>query len=167
MTVDQLKSVWEPKSTISSWSQIQGLQPSFDEDLALYSPGTDSGTFDFFTDKINGEEGAQRTSDVNDIGEDDNATVTGVSGAKGGMGYFGYSFFKENEGKVKAMEIDGGKGCVAPSVETGQDGSYYPLPPAVRLPVGDGAAERVGGRVPDSSTWTTSTRLPSRSVSSR
>jgi phosphate transport system substrate-binding protein len=125
MTVDQLKSVWEPKSSISNWSQIQGLQPSFDEDLALYSPGTDSGTFDFFTDKINGEEGAQRTAGVNDIGEDDNATVTGVSGAKGGMGYFGYSFFKENEDKVKALEIDGGKGCVAPSPASAQDGSYY------------------------------------------
>jgi phosphate transport system substrate-binding protein len=125
MTTDQLKSVWEPKSSINSWSQIQGLQPSFDEDLALYSPGTDSGTFDFFTDKINGEEGAQRTSGVNDIGEDDNATVTGVSGAKGGMGYFGYSFFKENEDKVKALEIDGGDGCVAPTPATAQDASYY------------------------------------------
>jgi len=125
MTVDQLKTVWEPKSQVNSWSQIQGLQPSFDEDLALYSPGTDSGTFDFFTDKINGEEGAERTSGVNDIGEDDNATVTGVSGAKGGMGYFGYSYFKENEDKVKALEIDGGNGCVAPSPTTAQDGSYY------------------------------------------
>jgi phosphate transport system substrate-binding protein len=125
MTVDQLKSVWEPKSTISKWSEIQGLQPPFDEDLALYSPGSTSGTFDFFTDKINGEEGAQRTSDVNDIGEDDNATVTGVSGAKGGMGYFGFSFFEENQDKVKALEIDGGKGCVAPSPQTAQDGSYY------------------------------------------
>jgi phosphate transport system substrate-binding protein len=125
LTVDQLKSVWEPKSTLKNWSEIQGLQPSFDSDLALYSPGTDSGTFDFFTDKINGEEGAQRTSDVNDIGEDDNATVTGVSGAEGGMGYFGYSFFKENEDKVKALEIDGGNGCVAPAPETAQDGSYY------------------------------------------
>jgi phosphate transport system substrate-binding protein len=125
LTVDQLKSVWEPKSSINSWSQIQGTQPAFDEDLALYSPGTDSGTFDFFTDKINGEEGAQRTAGVNDIGEDDNATVTGVSGAKGGMGYFGYSFFKENEDKVKALEIDSGNGCVAPAPETAQDGSYY------------------------------------------
>src|SRR5215218_10354561 len=70
MTVDQLKTVWEPKSQVNSWSQIQGLQPSFDEDLALYSPGTDSGTFDFFTDKVNGEEGAERTAGVNDIGED-------------------------------------------------------------------------------------------------
>src|SRR5829696_8494061 len=125
MTVDQLKSVWESKSSINSWSQIQGLQPSFDEDLALYSPGTDSGTFDFFTDKVNGEEGAERTAGVNDIGEDDNATVTGVSGAGGGMGYFGYSFFKENEGTVKALEIDGGNGCVAPAPATAQDGSYF------------------------------------------
>ena len=125
MTVPQLKSVWEPKSTISKWSDIQGLQPSFDEDLALYSPGSTSGTFDFFTDKINGEEGAQRTADVNDIGEDDNATVTGVQGAKGGMGYFGFSFFEENQDKVKALEIDGGKGCVAPSPQSAQDGSYY------------------------------------------
>src|SRR5215208_4582258 len=125
ITTDQLKSVWEPKSTLKSWSDIQGLQPSFDADLALYSPGTDSGTFDFYTDKINGEEGAQRTADVNDIGEDDNATVIGVSGAEGGMGYFGFSYYQENQDKVKAMQIDSGDGCVAPSAETAQDGSYY------------------------------------------
>src|SRR5215216_3482747 len=125
LTTDQLKSVWEPKSTLKNWSEIQGLQPSFDADLALYSPGTDSGTFDFFTDKINGEEGAQRTADVNDIGEDDNATVTGVSGADGGMGYFGFSYYQENQDKVKALQIDSGNGCVAPSAGTAQDGSYY------------------------------------------
>jgi phosphate transport system substrate-binding protein len=124
MTTDQLKQVWEPKSTVNNWSEIQGLEPAFDSELALYGPGTDSGTFDFFTEKINGEEGAQRT-DYNDIGEDDNATVTGVSGAEGGMGYFGYSFFKENEDKVKALEVDGGNGCVAPAPETAQDGSYF------------------------------------------
>ncbi|HEX6586234.1 MAG TPA: PstS family phosphate ABC transporter substrate-binding protein [Solirubrobacterales bacterium] len=127
LTVDQLKSVWEPKATLKNWSDIQGLDPSFDAELALYSPGTDSGTFDFFTEAINGEEGAQRTADVNDIGEDDNATVTGVSGADGGMGYFGYSFYQENQDQVKALEIDDGNGCVAPSPETAQDGSYSPL----------------------------------------
>jgi phosphate transport system substrate-binding protein len=125
LTTEQLKSVWEPKSTLKNWSEIQGLQPSFDSDLALYSPGTDSGTFDFFTDKINGEEGAQRTADVNDIGEDDNATVTGVSGAEGGLGYFGFSYYQENQDKVKALQIDSGNGCVAPSAESAQDGSYY------------------------------------------
>ncbi len=127
LTVDQLNSVWAPKSKLNNWSEIPDLDPSFDADLALYSPGTDSGTFDFFTDAINGEEGAQRTAGVNDIGEDDNATVTGVGGAPGGMGYFGYSYYQENQDKVKALEVDGGKGCVAPSPETAQDGSYTPL----------------------------------------
>jgi phosphate transport system substrate-binding protein len=125
VTTDQLKQVWEPKSSVDNWSQIQGLQPSFDSELALYSPGTDSGTFDFFTEKVNGEEGAQRTAGVNDIGEDDNATVTGVAGVDGGMGYFGYSFFKENEDKLKALQIDDGNGCVGPSVQSAQDGSYF------------------------------------------
>jgi phosphate transport system substrate-binding protein len=125
MTTDQLKQVWEPKSSVDNWSQIQGLQPSFDSELALYSPGTDSGTFDFFTEKVNGEEGAQRTAGVNDIGEDDNATVTGVSGADGGMGYFGFSYYQENQDKVKALQIDAGKGCIAPSAQSAQDGSYF------------------------------------------
>jgi phosphate transport system substrate-binding protein len=126
MTVEQLKSVWEPNSNISSWSDIQGLEPPFDESLELYGPGSDSGTFGYFTEAVNGEEDAIR-NDYNDVGEDDNATVTGVSGAPGGMGYFGYSFFSENEGSLKALEIDGGQGCVAPSAETAQDGSYTPL----------------------------------------
>jgi phosphate transport system substrate-binding protein len=125
LTTDQLKQVWEPKSSVDNWNQIQGLQPSFDSELALYSPGTDSGTFDFYTEKVNGEEGAQRTAGINDIGEDDNATVTGVAGADGGMGYFGYSFFKENEDKLKALQIDDGNGCVGPSVQSAQDGSYF------------------------------------------
>jgi phosphate transport system substrate-binding protein len=125
LTTDQLKQVWEPKSSADNWSQIQGLQPSFDSELALYSPGTDSGTFDFFTEKVNGEEGAQRTAGVNDIGEDDNATVTGVSGADGGMGYFGFSYYQENRDKVKALQIDSGNGCVAPSAQSAQDGSYF------------------------------------------
>jgi phosphate transport system substrate-binding protein len=126
MTVEQLKSVWEPKSTVKNWSEIQGLEPSYEAELAPYGPGSDSGTFSFFTEAINGEEDAQRT-DYNDVGEDDNATVTGVAGAEGGIGYFGYSFFVENEGTIKALEIDGGNGCVAPSPETVQDATYKPL----------------------------------------
>lgn len=126
LTVEQLKSMWEPKSTISSWSDVQGLEPPYDESLDLYGPGSDSGTFGYFTEAINGEEDAIR-NDYNDVGEDDNATVTGVAGAPGGLGYFGYSFFAENEGTLKALEIDGGGGCVAPSPETAQDGSYKPL----------------------------------------
>jgi phosphate transport system substrate-binding protein len=126
LTVDQLNAVWGPESKISNWSEIPGLKEEFDEELQLFGPGTDSGTFDYFTEAINGEEGVSR-KDYNNVGEDDNATVTGVQGAPGGMGYFGYSYYQENEGTLKALEVDNGKGCVAPSVETAQDESYTPL----------------------------------------
>ncbi len=126
LTVDQLGAIWGPDSKISNWSEVPGLKEDFDEDLALFGPGTDSGTFDYFTEEINGEEGASR-KDYNNVGENDNATVTGVEGAPGGMGYFGYSFYTENEDALKALEVDGGKGCVAPSAETAQDDTYVPL----------------------------------------
>ncbi|WP_306364073.1 PstS family phosphate ABC transporter substrate-binding protein [Nocardia sp. CC227C] len=123
LTVDQLRTIWEPGSTVNNWNQVD---PSFpDEPLGLYGAGADSGTFDYFTDAINGEEGASRT-DYNPS-EDDNITVQGVAGAKGGMGYFGFSYFEENADRLRAVEIDGGDGCVAPSVEATQDGSYAPL----------------------------------------
>jgi phosphate transport system substrate-binding protein len=124
LTVDQLNAVWEPGSEIDNWSQIpDGDFP--DERLRLFGAGTDSGTFDYFTDAINGEEGASR-SDYSAT-EDDNVTVQGVSGDRGAMGYFGFSYFEANQGTLKALEVDGGDGCVAPSVETAQDGSYKPL----------------------------------------
>ena len=124
LTVEQLNTIWDRGSNVDNWNQVD---PSFpDEPLELFGPGTDSGTFDYFTDAINGEEGVQRT-DYNNIGEDDNAAVTGVAGNRGAMGYLGYSFFAENTDKVKAVEIDGGQGCVAPSPEAAQDGSYTPL----------------------------------------
>jgi phosphate transport system substrate-binding protein len=126
LTVDQLSAVWGPDSKLSNWDEIPGLKEEFDEELALFGPGTDSGTFDYFTEEINGEEGATR-KDYNNVGENDNATVTGVEGSPGGMGYAGFSYYTENEGKLKALEIDNGKGCVGPSVETAQDGSYTPL----------------------------------------
>jgi phosphate transport system substrate-binding protein len=126
LTVDQLKSVWNTGSNLSNWSDIPQLQEDFDEELQLFGPGTDSGTFDYFTEAINGEEGVSR-KDYNNVGENDNATVTGVQGASGGMGYFGFSFYTENQDTLKALEVDGGDGCVAPSVETAQDASYTPL----------------------------------------
>lgn len=126
LTVEQLGDVWGPDSKISNWSEIPGLKEEFDEELALFGPGTDSGTFDYFTESINGEEGVTR-KDYNNVGEDDNATVKGVEGSPGGMGYAGFSFYTENEGNLKALEVDNGKGCVLPSVETAQDGSYAPL----------------------------------------
>jgi phosphate transport system substrate-binding protein len=126
LTVDQLAAIWGPDSDIDNWSDIPGLEEDFDEELALFGPGTDSGTFDYFTEAINGEEGVSR-KDYNNVGEDDNATVKGVEGSPGGMGYAGFSFYTENEGSLKALEVDNGKGCVPPSVETAQEGEYAPL----------------------------------------
>lgn len=141
LTVDQLAAVWGPDSKISNWDEIPDLNEEFDEELALFGPGTDSGTFDYFTEEINGEEGATR-KDYNNVGENDNATVAGVEGAPGGMGYAGFSYYTENEGKLKALEVDNGKGCVGPSVETAQDGSYAPLSRPLFIYPGDAALQK-------------------------
>jgi phosphate transport system substrate-binding protein len=123
LTVDQLNAIWEPGSKVGNWNQVD---PSFpDVPMTLYGAGTDSGTFDYFTDVINGEEGASRTD--YQATEDDNVTVQGVAGDRGALGYFGFSYFEENQDRLKAVEVDGGGGCVAPSAETAQDGSYTPL----------------------------------------
>jgi phosphate transport system substrate-binding protein len=123
LTVEQLNAIWKPKSTVKNWNQVD---PSFpDVPLKLYGAGTDSGTFDYFTDAINGEEGASRTD--YSATEDDNVTVQGVSGDRGALGYFGFSYFEENQDTLKALEVDGGSGCVAPSVETAQSDEYTPL----------------------------------------
>ena len=123
MTVEQLKALWEPKSKVSSYSDID---PSFpDTPVKLFGPGTDSGTFDFFTDTINGEEGASRED--YEASEDDNQLVTGVAGTEGGLGYFGLSYYEANTDKLNEVQVDGGSGCVAPTSETVQDGSYTPL----------------------------------------
>ncbi len=125
LTVEQLMTIWEPaaEGEITSWNQVD---PSFpDEPLELFGAGTDSGTFDYFTEAIVGEEGASRTDYT--ATEDDNVTVTGVGGAKGGLGYFGLSYLLENSDQVKGVEVDGGSGCVEPTSETVQSGEYTPL----------------------------------------
>ncbi|GAA1393084.1 PstS family phosphate ABC transporter substrate-binding protein [Catellatospora coxensis] len=123
LTVAQLKAVWEPDSKVDNWNQIDPKFPN--EPLKLYGAGTDSGTFDYFTAAINGKEKASRTNYT--PSEDDNVLVQGVAASKGGMGYFGYTYFEENADKLKALKIDGGAGCVAPSTATAQDGTYKPL----------------------------------------
>ena len=123
LTVDQLKKIWEPGSKLTNWKQIDDSYP--DMPLKLYGPGTDSGTFDYFTDVINGEEGASRTD--YSPSEDDNVIVQGVAGEEGGLGYFGFSYFEQNQDTLKALEVDEGSGCVAPCAATAQDGSYKPL----------------------------------------
>jgi phosphate transport system substrate-binding protein len=123
LTVDQLRKIWEPGSKVKSWKDVDDSFP--DEDLRLFGPGTDSGTFDYFTEAIVGEEGASR-SDYSAT-EDDNVIVNGVSSSEGGLGYLGLSYVEQNEGKLKPVQIDGGDGCVEPTMETVQDGSYKPL----------------------------------------
>ena len=123
LTVDQLKKIWEPKSEVDSWKDVDPKFP--DVKLTLFGAGTDSGTFDYFTEAIVGEEGASRSDYT--PSEDDNVSVRGVSGEKGALGYFGLSYLLENEGLVRGVAVDGGDGCVEPSAETVQDGSYKPL----------------------------------------
>ncbi|QYX80223.1 PstS family phosphate ABC transporter substrate-binding protein [Streptomyces akebiae] len=123
LTVEQLKKIWEPGSKVNNWNQVDSKFPN--QKLELFGAGTDSGTFDYFTQAINGEEGASRTD--YSPSEDDNVTVQGVSGSKGGMGYFGLSYYEENQDKLKVLKIDGGDGCVAPDTKTVQDGAYKPL----------------------------------------
>jgi phosphate transport system substrate-binding protein len=123
LTVEELNKIWAPESTVRNWNEVRSDFP--DVPLDLFGPGTDSGTFDYFTDEINGEEGASRADYT--PSEDDNVIVQGVSGTPGGLGYFGFTYYEENADKLKAVEIDSGAGCVAPSVETAQNGTYTPL----------------------------------------
>jgi phosphate transport system substrate-binding protein len=125
LTTDELKKIWEPgaEGKVTTWDQVNPDFPA--ETIELYGPGTDSGTFDYFTDVINGEEGASR-SDYN-ASEDDNVLVQGVAGSPNALGYFGYTYYETNADSLKAVEVDNGDGCVAPSAETAQDGTYAPL----------------------------------------
>jgi phosphate binding protein len=125
LTVAQLKTIWSPESEgkIENWNQVDPKFP--DVPLTLFGAGTDSGTFDYFTEAINGEEGASRTD--YSPSEDDNVTIQGVKGDKGAVGYFGLSYVEENKDSIQAVQIDGGDGCVAPTAATVQDGTYKPL----------------------------------------
>ncbi|MDQ3024379.1 MAG: PstS family phosphate ABC transporter substrate-binding protein [bacterium] len=123
LTVDELKKIWEPESKVKLWSEVRKGWPA--SAIKLYGPGTDSGTFDYFTEAINGESKASRSDYT--ASEDDNVLVQGVSGDKFSLGYFGYAYFEENQDKLKAVSIDGGAGPVVPSAETVSNGQYTPL----------------------------------------
>ena len=138
LTTEELATLWGPdaEEEVTTWDQVNPDFPS--EPIELYGPGTDSGTFDYFTDEINGEEGVSRT-DYN-ASEDDNVIVQGVSGSPNALGYFGYTYYEENAEALKSVEIDSGEGCVAPSAETAQDGSYTPLARPLFIYVNQAAA---------------------------
>ena len=125
MTVDELHTMWAPEAeeTITKWRQVRPTWP--DEDLNLYGPGVDSGTFDYFTETVNGASQASRGDFL--PSEDDNVLVTGISGDRGALGYFGYAYYAENADRLKLVAIDGGSGCVLPTEETINNGTYAPL----------------------------------------
>jgi phosphate transport system substrate-binding protein len=123
MTVEQLKEVWQQGSKVTQLSEIDPKLP--DGELSLFGPGTDSGTFEFFTEEINGEEGNSRKD--YQPSEDDNVLVQGVSGEAGGLGYFGFSYYEQNQDKLNLVGVDDGNGCVKPSMETIASGEYKPL----------------------------------------
>ncbi|MEW6313577.1 MAG: PstS family phosphate ABC transporter substrate-binding protein [Pseudomonadota bacterium] len=125
ISVAELKKIWEPaaQGKITRWNQVNPAWP--DEALKLYGPGADSGTFDYFTEAV--VEKAKSSRGDYTASEDDNVLVQGVSRDKGGLGYFGFAYYIENQKKLKAVAIDGGKGAVMPSGKTVEDGSYTPL----------------------------------------
>jgi phosphate transport system substrate-binding protein len=125
LTVPELKKIWEPGSKVNNWNQVRSSFPN--EPLKLFGAGTDSGTFEYFTEAINGRARASR-SDYS-ASEDDNVLVQGVSGERGALGYFGYSYFAENQNRLKALQIENPKTgqCVTPTVASTQSGSYKPL----------------------------------------
>ncbi|MEB3358391.1 MAG: PstS family phosphate ABC transporter substrate-binding protein, partial [Synechococcales bacterium] len=139
LTIEQLNTMWAPEAqgTVSNWNQVD---PSFpDAPLDLFGPGTDSGTFDYFTDEVNGEEGASRGDFT--ASEDDNVLVQGVAGDVNALGYFGYAYYLENQGQIKSVAIDSGSGCVEPSEENVLNGTYTPLSRPLFIYVNKQAAE--------------------------
>ena len=123
LTVDQLHEVWKPESAVQDWSDLDPGWP--DRRVNLYGPGTDSGTFDYFTEEVNGEAGLSRADYT--ASEDDNVLVQGIRGDRNALGYFGFSYYAENKDKLKLVAVDSGGGCMVPSVETIADGTYSPL----------------------------------------
>jgi phosphate transport system substrate-binding protein len=123
LTTAELKKIWNTGSKVDNWRDVRAGFP--DAPLKLFGAGTDSGTFDFFTEAINGKARASRSDYT--ASEDDNILVQGVSGTRGSLGYFGLSYYLENQSRLKLIKVDGGGGCVAPSIRTVQSRSYKPL----------------------------------------
>lgn len=123
LTLEELHQIWRPDSTVETWQDVRPEWP--DREIILYGAGTDSGTFDYFTEAVNGDSGAIRTDFF--PSEDDNVLVQGVAGDAGAMGFFGYAYYAENQDRLKVLGIDSGEGCVEPSPETIASNTYSPL----------------------------------------
>ena len=138
LTVAELNAIWAPDSTVSTWSDVRPEWPA--EAIALYGPGVDSGTFEYFTEAVNGEAGATRTDFF--PSEDDNVLVQGVQSDRYAMGYFGFAYYAENSSRVKALQVDGGNGCVEPNAANIESNTYTPLSRPLFIYVNAAAAER-------------------------
>ena len=145
LSVEELKKIWSPKAKgeIMKWSDIRADWPN--KPLALFGPGTDSGTFDYFTKTINGKSGASRTDFT--ASEDDNVLVQGVSTDPGALGYFGIAYYAYNKDKLRLIPIDGevdgnGKGAIYPTTKTVSDGTYRPLSRPIFIYVSKGALKK-------------------------
>jgi len=125
LSVAELKKIWEPGSKVNNWKDVRAGFP--DQSLKLFGPGTDSGTFEYFTEAVNGRARSSR-SDYQ-ASEDDNVLVQGVSGERGGLGYFGFSYYEENQDRLRAVQIRNPKTdqCVTPSIVTVHNNTYKPL----------------------------------------
>jgi phosphate transport system substrate-binding protein len=140
LTVEELRRIWEPGSQINNWNQIRDGFP--DLDLKLYGPGTDSGTFDYFTEVINGESKVSRSDYT--ASETDNILVVGIAGDPGALGYFGFSYYETNKEKLKLLGVDNGNGPIKPDAGTVGDGSYEPLSRPLFVYVNKQSADRPG-----------------------
>jgi phosphate transport system substrate-binding protein len=146
ITVAELKKIWEPaaQAKVMKWKQVNPAWP--DEPIKLYGPGSDSGTFDYFTEAVNGKSKASRGDFT--ASEDDNVLVQGVANDKNALGYFGFAYYEPNQSKLRALPIVGGdaapkKGvAVSPSRETVVDGTYYPFSRPIFIYVNAKALER-------------------------
>ncbi len=123
ITIEELNKIWKKDSPVRTWKDVNSAWP--DEPIKLYGPGTDSGTFEYFTEAINKKAKESRTDFT--PSEDDNVLVQGVAGDKYAMGYFGFSYYQENNDKLKALKVDAGKGPIGPTFDTIKNKSYAPL----------------------------------------
>ncbi len=138
LTVDELKKIWSPGSTVMIWKDVRPEWPA--EPIKLYAPGTDSGTFDYFTEIVNGEAGKIRQDFT--ASEDDNVLVQGLAGDKNSLGFFGFAYYEENVDKLKLVKIDTGKGPIEPTLESIKNGSYAPFSRPLYLYVNNEALAR-------------------------
>jgi len=124
LTVEELNRIFTTGSAVKTWADVRAGWPA--ETITLYSPGAESGTYDYFNEAILEKKGIRNDSQIS-FSEDDNMLVQGVQGSQYAIGYFGFAYYEENADKLKVVPIDGGKGAVAPSTETIKDGTYAPL----------------------------------------